>query len=79
MGSTNELARQVSKRVRAAIEASEHSWRDVAEGSGIPRETFRRRLNDQNPFSIDEIEAVARFLGMDPDAFLESARWTEAS
>lgn len=79
MGSTNELARQVAARVRAAIETSEYSSRHVADLTGIPRETLRRRLNDLQPFSIDEIELVARCLGIDPDAFLESARWTEAS
>lgn len=74
------LRRQISARVQAAIDESEYSKTRVAELTGIPRETLNRRLDNVGPsFNVDELEDIARVLGLPYDAFLDAAQWPEAS
>ncbi|MBF6187593.1 helix-turn-helix domain-containing protein [Nocardia farcinica] len=56
-------SKRVAARVRAAIEESGLSERQVAEITGIARETLRRRLVGKTAFTIDELEAIAHELG----------------
>lgn len=42
-------------------------------------ETLRRRLANQTPFTVNELEAIAEVLEADSDTFLNSAYWPQAS
>lgn len=75
MGSSTTWSMGIAARVNATIEDSGLSVRTVAERSGIARETLRRRLENQTPFTIDELEALAEVLNVGPDSFLNSAYW----
>jgi cyanate lyase len=79
MGRSPALRRQVSASVRAAIKHKDISWKQLADETGIPRETLRRRLHDINPFTVDELESIALCLGLERDAFVNLNRLREAS
>lgn len=79
MGRTGALSQQISARVRMAIEAAEISWAEASRLTDIPRETLRRRLNDVDPFTTDELEMVATALGLARDVFTDKAQWQEGA
>ncbi|WP_156161680.1 helix-turn-helix domain-containing protein [Nocardia vulneris] len=72
-------SREISARVNSLIEDSEYSVSKVGELSGIPRVTLDRRLRGVNPFNTDELAAIARTLGVTPNAFLDPELWKKAS
>lgn len=67
------LGARVSQAVAAAIEASGLTQHAVAEQAGIPRETFRRRINGHASFSVDQLAAVAAVLDVEPATFVIAA------
>ncbi|MEV0357167.1 helix-turn-helix transcriptional regulator [Nocardia sp. NPDC050697] len=60
-----DRSRRVRARVEAAIEGSSVSQTAVADITGIPRETLRRRLRGATAFTVDEVELIARALEVD--------------
>lgn len=46
------------------------SVRAIAEGTGIPISTLNRRLAGTSPFTISEIDQLALFFGVAPQALL---------
>ncbi|MFC8531861.1 helix-turn-helix domain-containing protein [Nocardia sp. NPDC057227] len=67
MAQLTPRSRQVSARVEAAIKSSPLSQTAVADITGIPRETLRRRVRGISAFTVDELESIARVLEVDPD------------
>lgn len=61
---TSTYQRQVAEAVAAAMKAGDWSEKALAEETGIPRVTLRRRLSGASPFNVAEIAAVARGLGV---------------
>lgn len=49
---------------------------ELSEASGIPRPTLYRRLDGHSPWTVDEIERVAKALSVDPISLL---RFEEAA
>lgn len=67
MGSDEAYSRRIAARVLAAIDEKNLAYTAVGEAAGIPKSTFERRIKGLNPFDTDEIDAVARVLGMAPE------------
>lgn len=66
---TYALTETVAGNVRGLMLAAGENPTSLARNTGIPRVTLLRRLNGQVPFSVDELEAVGRYLGVNPSAF----------
>lgn len=64
-------SRLVSTRITKAIRQSPWSETYIASESGIALNTLRRRLGGTTPWTLTEVEAVAKVLSIDPDTFLE--------
>ena len=52
---------------------------DIADATKIHRVTLGRRLSGQLPFAIDELVAIAEFLGIPLSALLVGVEPTQAS
>jgi hypothetical protein len=62
---TETYSDAVAGRVAEAIEAAGETKLGVAEKTGIPRSTLLRRLDRVTPFNTDELDAIAKLLGID--------------
>lgn len=64
-------------RVAAAVEAmrtgTDLSVTELAQRTGIPRSTLRRRLAGEHPFTVDELYATTEALGVHLAAPFEHA------
>lgn len=58
-------SQRVTDSVVAAVSESGHTLNALADGTGIARNTLRRRLNGASPFTTRELELLARFLEVD--------------
>lgn len=58
------VSAEVAGNVRAEIARARLTQAKVATGAGIPLSSFTRRLSGQTPFSVDEVDAIASFLGL---------------
>lgn len=71
MGISARWSQRVAARVREAVEAaiddSDLTKHRIAILSGIPKTTFNRRIDGVDPWNVQEIEAVAQVIGVDPD------------
>lgn len=65
-------SRQVAARIKRAIRQSRRSEIFYSEQTGIALSTLRRRLAGITPWTLSEVEAVAKALDKDPDSFLAS-------
>jgi len=63
-------AEQVAEAVRVELARRRISGRDMARGLGWSFTTTARRLNGSSPLDVDELDAVARFLGVPVAALL---------
>lgn len=54
----------VAQTVDEAIKAGGYSQQAMANETGIPRVTLRRRLSGASPFNVSELDAIARTLGI---------------
>jgi predicted transcriptional regulator len=82
MASTAGWPREVAQRIKNAIRESGLADHRIAELSGIPMSTFRRRIQGVNPWTLTEISAVAKVLKVDPRKLVqldENERTREAS
>lgn len=61
MKSYNE---RVGARVAAAIRAAGLTQLSVCERTGIDRVTLWRRLSGRRPFDLDQLDAIAKALGV---------------
>lgn len=65
MDITPPIAQQVAAGVAQAIQDCGLSEVAVAERSGIPRTTLKRRLAGHSAFNVAELAAIAAVLGVD--------------
>ena len=61
---TPPSARTVAERVRVAMEQKGETEKGLADATGIPRTTLRRRLTGNSPFTVNELGAIAPCLGV---------------
>ena len=83
-GSKSSLARAVSAEIRARLAAQRTSGKKLAETVGLSQNYIAKRLRDEAPFTIDDIELIvealnievgtARFIA-DADARQEELIW----
>lgn len=59
----------IAGQVRAILAQRRLTGRWLAEQMGMPPTTFSRRLNGVLPFTVDELTAVARVLGVPATSF----------
>lgn len=58
-------------KVEAAREQKGISRSALAEAAGIPYATLHRKLNGQSPFTVPDIDVIARVLGVNPASLVE--------
>lgn len=63
---TDSLAMVVAANVRAEVARRGLDQIDVAQALGVSRTWINARWRAHRPFSLADLELVARFLGMDP-------------
>lgn len=63
MDTANKL---VAERVVSALKRSGVSQRELERRTGIPRQRIARRLQDDVPFTVTELFAIAGALGISP-------------
>lgn len=61
---TSTYRSAVAKTVTESLKAGGYSEKAMAEATGIPRVTLRRRLSGTSPFNVSELDAIARTLGI---------------
>lgn len=61
---TPPSTRTVAQRVRDAMEQKSLTEKGLADVTGIPRTTLRRRLTGNSSFTLNELDAIARYLGL---------------
>lgn len=78
MDTTASVAQTTTQRVAAAVRGlvAEQAISELAlaERSGIPRVTLRRRLAAQSPFTVQELADVGDVLGLSPLAILQRSQ-----
>lgn len=67
MGNQPRWSERIATNVRRAIKASGYTEHKIANLAGIPKSTFDRRVRGVNPWTTDELEAVADALEIDPN------------
>ncbi|MDD7541213.1 MAG: helix-turn-helix transcriptional regulator [Mobiluncus porci] len=60
----DKLASETATLIKAAMEESGVSILELSEQAGIPRTTLYRKLSGFYPFDLDELERIARALGV---------------
>lgn len=68
----------VAARINAAIEDDVRPVHHIATESGLALNTLRRRISGPSPWTLREVEAVARALRKHPDTFTNGALDGEA-
>lgn len=63
MDTANKL---VAERVVSAMKTSGVSQRELERRTGIPRQRIARRLQDDVPFTVTELFAIAGAIGISP-------------
>ncbi len=63
----------VADRVVTAMESKGATRLGISEATGIPRTTLLRRLSGASPFTVAELDAIARALNMPVRDFLGDA------
>lgn len=69
----NTFTRLVAAAVAEAMKAGDWSEKGLAEATGIPRVTLRRRLAGAAPFNVAELAAIADTLGTTVTALTKDA------
>ena len=64
------LSAIVAKRVRVFLAEHQIKQIQVANAMGMSRAAFNKRVTGQQAMDLDEIEALANTLGVDPGVFL---------
>lgn len=63
--SPSPLARAFSSRVRIAMADQRVTAQALAEATGISRSYLGKRLRDEVPFSLNDVEAISKILGLE--------------
>lgn len=59
---------QISTAIKALLSSKDLTVIELARRLDMTRESVGRRLSDRQPWNIDELDVVARYLGF-PDAY----------
>lgn len=70
---SGKFARAVAAEIRAAMARRRLSNAQLADLSSLSRSYIGKRLRDETPFTLNDIEAICGALGEDMPAFLEGA------
>lgn len=62
----SKLSWRVIDRIQKLIEAKEMTDAEVIARSGIPRNTFYRKMRGDTPLNTDDLEKIARALEISP-------------
>jgi transcriptional regulator with XRE-family HTH domain len=57
-------SRHVAEEIRAVLARRRISGKEMASALGLSQFAMSRRLRGETPFSLDELDAVARHLGV---------------
>lgn len=63
--SPSPLARAFSARVRMVMARDYVTMQALAEKAGISRTYLGKRLRDEMPFTLNDVEAISKALGME--------------
>ena len=63
--SPSPLARAFSARVRMVMARDHVTMQSLAEKAGISRTYLGKRLRDDMPFTLNDVEAISKALGME--------------
>ncbi|MFI7191409.1 helix-turn-helix domain-containing protein [Nocardia nova] len=74
MGNQSRWSQRVATRVRRAVKDSGIAPYRFARLTGIPKTTFDRRLDGVNPWDTEELEAIAKVLGIEPNDLIPPPR-----
>ena len=66
MGEITAFSWKVIDNIQKLIEARRITDAQVIARSGIPRNTFYRKMRGETPFTTDDLDKVARALEVDP-------------
>jgi len=75
----SRTARRASGLLYSAATASGKSMNSLAEGTGIPRTTLKRRLSGQSPMLLTEFCTIADEIGADAVAIFAAASMPDAA
>ncbi len=64
---------QVAAEVRAEMARQRRTGADLARHLNRSQQTVSRRLNGESPWDVDDLAAVAAWLGVDLDRLLSNA------
>jgi lambda repressor-like predicted transcriptional regulator len=64
MEATATFTGAVRQAVKAAIAESGATLAAVSEGTGIAQSSLSRKLNTPSPFTVTELDLIARYLGV---------------
>ena len=67
------LARAISAEIRALMARQRLSGVRLADRAGLSRNYFGKRLRDEAPFTLNDVEAICKALGEDLEHFITSA------
>lgn len=73
MGELSDFSWRVIDVIQKLIERQAMTDAELIVRSGIPRNTFYRKMRGDTPLNTNDIEAIARGLGVDPFALLSAA------
>ena len=74
----DKMNQRIATAVRTAITTAGLNENAVADATGIPRVTLRRRLNGSVPFNADELVILAKVTKADVNSFLDPIRQSAA-
>jgi hypothetical protein len=70
MATKTPFPERVALSVDAAIGEAGETSTSIADATGIPRSTLRRRLLGSSPFTVAEIASIAHHLGTTPEILI---------
>lgn len=70
----DQLSAAVAAEVRRLLDEREMSGRDLAKATGIPQRTIAGKLRGAQPFTVDDLDAVCRVLGVKVADLMEWAQ-----
>jgi transcriptional regulator with XRE-family HTH domain len=73
MQESRELARAVSAEIRATLARQNMLIKDLARKSGISQGYMGKRLRDEAPLNLNDLQAICDVFGKDVVAFMSTA------
>lgn len=70
MGDLSDFSWRLVDTIQKAIEARHMTDAEVIARSGVPRNTFYRKMRGETPLNTDDIDKLAYALGIDPFALV---------